>query len=128
MVAAFADRPAEAFAQILITEYRPGAGIGWHRDKPHFDEIAGVSLMAPCDFRLRRKTEIGWDRHTISLQPRCVYLLAGAARVEWEHSIPAVEGHRYSITFRTLRVQTGFPHAGLDVAPTPGRRIRCSRD
>ena len=51
-VASFACRPAEAFAQVLINEYRPGAGIGWHRDKPHFEEVAGVSLLAPCSFRL----------------------------------------------------------------------------
>ena len=32
-VAAIFDRPAEDFRQVLINEYRPGAGIGWHRDK-----------------------------------------------------------------------------------------------
>src|SRR5262249_43649567 len=54
-VAAFAGLPAEDFTQVLINEYRPGAGIGWHRDKPHFEVVAGVSLHAPCSFRLRRK-------------------------------------------------------------------------
>ena len=48
-------RPAEAFEQVLINEYRPGAGIGWHRDKAQFDEVVGVSLLAPCTFRFRRK-------------------------------------------------------------------------
>jgi alkylated DNA repair dioxygenase AlkB len=38
------DRPAETFEQILINEYRPGAGIGWRRDKPHFTDVVGVSL------------------------------------------------------------------------------------
>jgi len=102
-VAAFAAQPAEAFAQVLINEYRPGAGIGWHRDKPHFAEIAGVSLLASCDFRLRRKTGSGWERHTVTVEPRSAYLLSGAARTDWEHSIPPVEEHRFSITFRTLR-------------------------
>ncbi|TGS19244.1 alpha-ketoglutarate-dependent dioxygenase AlkB [Mesorhizobium sp. M2E.F.Ca.ET.209.01.1.1] len=103
-VAEFAGVAASEFAQLLINEYRPGAGIGWHRDKPHFELVAGVSLLAPCSFRLRRKSATAWDRETINVEPRSVYLMAGPARNEWEHSIPPVEQHRYSITFRTLRV------------------------
>ncbi len=102
-VAAFAHVPAREFAQVLINEYRPGAGIGWHLDKPHFELVAGVSLLAPCDFRLRRKNGAAWDRATIEVQPRSIYLMAGPARNEWEHSIPPVERHRYSVTFRTMR-------------------------
>ena len=102
-VAAFAHRPAEAFAQVLINEYRPGAGIGWHRDKPHFEDVAGVSLLARCSFRLRRKNGSRWDRQTIVLDPRSAYLMTGPARTDWEHSIPPLEEHRYSITLRTLR-------------------------
>ena len=50
-------RPAgDAFRQVLINEYRPGAGIGWHRDKAQFDEVVGVSLLAPCVLRFRRKS------------------------------------------------------------------------
>jgi alkylated DNA repair dioxygenase AlkB len=102
-VAGFAGRPAEEFAQVLINEYRPGAGIGWHRDKPHFDLVAGVSLSASCSFRLRRKSGNKWERETIEVARRSVYLMDGPARNEWEHSIPPVADHRYSITFRTLR-------------------------
>jgi alkylated DNA repair dioxygenase AlkB len=102
-VAAFAALPGEAFAQVLINEYPPGAGIGWHRDKPHFGDVAGVSLLVACDFRLRRKTEGGWNRQSIRIEPRSVYLLTGPARMEWEHSVPPVSALRYSITFRTLR-------------------------
>ncbi|MBZ9674449.1 alpha-ketoglutarate-dependent dioxygenase AlkB [Mesorhizobium sp. ES1-1] len=105
-VAAFAGRPAEAFAQVLINEYRPGAGIGWHRDKPHFDEVAGVSLLASCDFRLRRKNGTKWDRRTILVEPRSAYLMTGPSRSEWEHSIPPLAEHRYSITLRTLRADS----------------------
>jgi alkylated DNA repair dioxygenase AlkB len=101
-VAAFAGRPAGAFAQVLINEYRPGAGIGWHRDKPHFDEVVGVSLLAACDFRFRRKAGSGWDRQITRLAPRSAYLLSGPARNVWEHSIAPVDKHRYSITLRTL--------------------------
>jgi alkylated DNA repair dioxygenase AlkB len=102
-VAEFAGRPAAAFAQILINEYREGAGIGWHRDKPQFEEIAGVSLLASCSFQLRRRNGTKWDRETFVVEPRSVYLMAGPSRNEWEHSIPPVAQHRYSITLRTLR-------------------------
>ena len=102
-VALFAGEPAEAFAQLLINEYRPGAGIGWHRDKPQFELVAGVSLLSPCSFRLRRQNGAKWDRETIELEPRSVYLMTGPARNEGGHSIPPVEHHRYSITWRTLR-------------------------
>ncbi|WP_394890488.1 alpha-ketoglutarate-dependent dioxygenase AlkB [Mesorhizobium sp. AaZ16] len=69
-MASFAGRPAEAFAQVLINEYGPGAGIGWHRDKPHFEDVAGVSLLASCSFRLRLKRGAKWDRKTIIIEPR----------------------------------------------------------
>jgi alkylated DNA repair dioxygenase AlkB len=102
-VAGFAGRPAPAFQQVLINEYREGAGIGWHRDKPHFEEVAGLSLLAPCSFRLRRKNGAKWDRRTIIVEPRSAYLMTGVARNDWEHSIPPLSAHRYSITLRTLR-------------------------
>jgi alkylated DNA repair dioxygenase AlkB len=95
-------RPLDAFRQASINEYRPGAGIGWHRDKPHFAEVVGVSLLAPCTFRFRRKSEDGWERASLTLEPRSAYLLSGPSRTIWEHSIPPLDRHRYSITFRTL--------------------------
>jgi alkylated DNA repair dioxygenase AlkB len=101
------ERPADAFRQVLINEYRPGAGIGWHRDKAQFDEVVGVSLLAPCVFRFRRRSGETWDRRTLTVEPRSAYLLTGPSRTIWEHSIPAVDRHRYSITFRTLRGEGG---------------------
>lgn len=95
-------RPAEAFEQVLVNEYRRGAGIGWHRDKAQFDEVVGVSLLAPCTFRFRRKSGEGWDRVSLVVAPRSAYLLSGPSRTVWEHSIPPLDRHRYSITFRTL--------------------------
>ncbi|MFZ2105905.1 MAG: alpha-ketoglutarate-dependent dioxygenase AlkB, partial [Roseiarcus sp.] len=59
------DRPPEDFEQVLINEYRPGAGIGWHRDKPQFGEVVGVSLLAPCNFRLRLRSGEAWDRFSL---------------------------------------------------------------
>src|SRR3982751_1167527 len=35
-VGSIAAIPPEAFSEVLITEYRPDAGIGWHRDAPPF--------------------------------------------------------------------------------------------
>ena len=96
------DRPPEAFVQVLINEYRPGAGIGWHRDKPQFGEVVGVSLLAPCNLRLRRKSGEAWDRFSLTVEPRSAYMLAGPSRTIWEHSVPPLDRHRYSITFRTL--------------------------
>jgi alkylated DNA repair dioxygenase AlkB len=87
----------------LVTEYSPGAAIGWHKDKAEFDQVVGVSLLAPCRFRFRRKRGSEWERAAVTLLPRSVYLLDGAARSEWEHSIPGVEELRYSITFRNFK-------------------------
>ena len=94
--------PAE-LQHALVTEYEPGAAIGWHRDKDVFGDVIGVSLLSACVFRLRRKAGMKWERASITAEPRSVYLLRGAARTEWEHSIPAVDGLRYSITFRSMR-------------------------
>ncbi len=98
----FAGLDASGLRHVLLTEYGPGAAIGWHRDKAVFAEVVGVSLLAPCRFRFRRKRGTKWDRAGIALEPRSAYLLAGPARTEWEHSIPAVERLRYSITFRNV--------------------------
>jgi alkylated DNA repair dioxygenase AlkB len=101
--AAFAELPPEALQQALVSEYGPGAGIGWHRDKPVFGQVVGISLLAPCVFRFRRAAEDTWQRMNLTVEPRSAYLLNGAARWAWEHSIPPVSALRYSITFRTLR-------------------------
>lgn len=100
--AAFAQRDAEVFEQALITRYAAGAAIGWHRDRSVFDEVIGVSLGAPCRLRFRRANGARWDRAQIVALPGSAYLLSGEARYVWEHSIPAVEALRYSITFRSL--------------------------
>ncbi|HEV7906350.1 MAG TPA: alpha-ketoglutarate-dependent dioxygenase AlkB [Pyrinomonadaceae bacterium] len=102
--ATFAGMEAEEFQHVMVTEYSPGAGIGWHRDKAVFGQVVGISLLAPCVLRLRRKVgEKKWERVNVSAAPRSAYFLSGQARTEWEHSIPPVEALRYSITFRNLR-------------------------
>lgn len=100
--AAFANRSAHEVKQVGINEYRPGAGIGWHRDKPEFGDVIGVSLLMSAKMRLRKQDGQKWERRLLVLQPRSIYLLSGASRREWEHNIPPVEKLRYSIMFRTL--------------------------
>ena len=98
----FAGLPPEQLPHVLVLEYGPGAAIGWHRDKAVFGDVIGVSLLAPCRFRLRRKAGVKWERVSLVVEPRSAYLLRGPSRTEWEHSIPAVDALRYSITFRSL--------------------------
>jgi alkylated DNA repair dioxygenase AlkB len=101
----------EAFAEALITEYPEGAPIGWHRDAPMFADVAGISLGASCRMKFRPyvspkdvpRTGTRRTTHEIELAPRSAYLIRGAARRDFEHSIPPVARTRYSITFRTLR-------------------------
>jgi alkylated DNA repair dioxygenase AlkB len=100
----FAGLEGGSFVEALVTFYPVGAGINWHRDAPVFgDRIVGVSLGAPSRMQLR--TGEGQDRRVYeqTLEPRSAYLLAGPARRDWQHHIPATRGDRYSVTFRTLR-------------------------
>lgn len=90
------------FVQALINEYQPGAGIGWHRDRPVYGEVLGISLLSPCVMRFRRRQGAKWSRSAAPLEPGSVYLLSGEARRDWEHSITPMTALRYSITFRTL--------------------------
>ena len=101
--ALFAGIASAELQHALVTEYEPGAAIGWHRDKDVFGDVIGVSLLSACNFRLRKKVGTRWERASITAEPRSVYLLHGAARTEWEHSIPEVDRLRYSITFRSMR-------------------------
>jgi alkylated DNA repair dioxygenase AlkB len=118
-LAAWAMVEPEAFAMALINEYREAAPIGWHRDAPQYDIVAGLSLLSACRMRLRpyvaprhRAVETEGARarqaprkttHEIELRPRSAYLITGESRQAYEHSIPPVDSLRYSITFRTLR-------------------------
>jgi alkylated DNA repair protein (DNA oxidative demethylase) len=100
--AALAGLAAEAFVHALVIEYAPGAGIGWHRDRPVFGDVVGISLLAPAPLRFRRRHGEKWERFTLTAEPRSAYLLRGEARHDWEHSIPPLETLRYSVTLRTL--------------------------
>jgi alkylated DNA repair dioxygenase AlkB len=101
--AAFSGLTEADLPHALVTEYSPGTTIGWHRDKGVFTDVVGISLLSSCTFRLRRRIVSGWERYSQTVDARAAYLLRGASRTEWEHSIPAVETLRYSVTFRSLR-------------------------
>jgi len=110
-VAAWAGLDPAAFQMALINAYPPGAPIGWHRDAPQYDMVAGVSLLTPCRMKFRPYVSPGAAAggprraatHELHLAPRSGYLMKGVARTAYEHHIPAVTALRYSITFRTLR-------------------------
>jgi len=100
--AAVAGLDAALLQQALVTEYDAGVTIGWHRDKPMFEDVVALSFLSPCRLRLRRKRDMGWVRRMTEIAPRSLYRLSGPARHDWEHSIPPLESKRYSVTFRTF--------------------------
>jgi alkylated DNA repair dioxygenase AlkB len=111
-VAEWARVDSQALAMALINEYGPGAPIGWHRDAPQYDIVAGISLLSSCRMRLRPYVRPGTRvappgrrtaTHEIALARRSAYLMTGESRNGYEHHIPAVNALRYSITFRTIR-------------------------
>jgi alkylated DNA repair dioxygenase AlkB len=98
--AEFAGIAAEELVEGIITEYPPGAPIGWHRDVPQFEVVIGISLASSC--RMRFKPIKGGKITSIMLEPGSAYILRGPVRWQYQHSIPPVKDVRYSITFRTL--------------------------
>lgn len=101
-VAAWAGLHPSQLPNALVSRYEPGTPIGWHRDRPPYRAVLGVSLGGPASFRLRKRDGKGWKRFMQVAAPRSIYKMEGAARSNWQHSIPPVEALRYSITFRSL--------------------------
>ena len=100
--AAFAGVAPEDFVHVLLVRYDPGAGIGWHRDRPVFESVVGISLGSPAALRFRRRKPGGFDRVSVEVERRSAYLLSASARHDWEHSIAPGDTLRFSITWRTL--------------------------
>lgn len=101
--AEFAQLEPEALEQALVVRYGAGAGIGWHRDRPVFDQVFGLSLRTHCVLRFRRRNGRVFRRFGLDAPARSAYLLTGEIREEWEHSITPMAALRYSITFRSRR-------------------------
>ena len=100
---------AESFVHVLVSEYQAGTPIGWHRDKPHYGIVAGISLGSRARMRFRPVPAPGeWTRVdpksliVLDLEPRSIYLMRGDIRWRWQHSILPTKALRYSITMRTL--------------------------
>lgn len=113
-VAQRVDVQPDAITHALVTEYRPGTQLGWHRDVPDFAMVVGISLGTACRMRFRPYPPRAGQRvFALELAPRSMYVLAGAARWKWQHGVPPTPGLRYSITFRTLgeRARTPGLHA-----------------
>jgi len=105
--AAFAGLQPDDLGHVLLIRYDPGTGIGWHKDRPAFDQVIGVSLGAAADLAFRRRRADGrFDRCRVPLPARSAYLLTGPARWEWEHGIAAHASLRYSVTFRSFAAVT----------------------
>jgi alkylated DNA repair dioxygenase AlkB len=102
LAARFSGLKPDELIHTLVTEYASGAGIGWHRDKAQFGKVVALSFCAPCRLRFRRRKGESWERRAVEVARRSGYLLDGAARHVWEHSIPPMEDLRYSVTFRSL--------------------------
>ena len=103
---AWAGIAPERFSQALVAEYQPGTPLGWHRDVPDFEDIVGISLLGDAVMRFRayppdapKKSDV----LRVLLAPRSIYLLRGAARWGWQHSVAPTKQLRYSITLRTSR-------------------------
>lgn len=98
----FAGLEPGRLEQALLIRYDPGAGIGWHRDRPVFEHVVGISLGEPAMMRFRRRDGTRFRRANASLPPRGIYHLSGEVRHDWEHSIAEMQATRWSITFRSL--------------------------
>lgn len=94
--------PKHKVAEILISEYCPQAGIGWHRDAPVFDKILGISLSSTSFIHFRKYKEHS-EKFKFILEPCSAYVISDEIRWHWEHRISPVKEIRYSITLRTLK-------------------------
>jgi len=101
-VAGWLGLAAADFVHALVSEYRPGTPIGWHRDKPVYGIVVGISLAGWGRMRFR-PYEAQDARHTVALDlaPRSVYVMREAIRWDWQHSMLPTKELRYSITLRT---------------------------
>lgn len=110
--ALFGGLAEDELVHALLIRYDPGASIGWHRDRPAFEQVIGVSLGASATMRFRRRRSERFERTSMPLSPRGIYSVIGEARHEWEHSIAAMEETRWSVTFRTLSESGGQCRGG----------------
>jgi alkylated DNA repair dioxygenase AlkB len=97
IVGEFAELNPEHLQHVLVIEYGPGAGIGWHRDKAVFGDVIGVSLLSPCLIRFRRKTIAAASQDTSSRIHE-----VGTGRSRKALGGVNIEGHKIGAENRTL--------------------------
>jgi alkylated DNA repair dioxygenase AlkB len=105
-VAGAAGVEAQMLTHAMVAEYQPGVQLGWHRDVPDFELVAGLSLGSAARLQFRPyppKEPARKHYFNATLDPGSLYILRGPARWEWQHRVPPVAQLRYSVTFRTLR-------------------------
>ena len=84
---------ARTLVQALVQRYPPGAPIGWHRDSPSNELVAGVSVLRPpaCGFGAARRTPERCGRSTLA-PALCLRPRLGVVRWKWEHQVPTGRG------------------------------------
>lgn len=103
-IAHAAGLDAAELEMALVARYTPGAGIGWHRDRPQFGPtVFGVSLQSDAQMRFRRYVEATEEMYKINLEHGSAYIMSGPSRSVWQHGMNPVKELRYSITFRTIK-------------------------
>lgn len=105
-LAAWAGVAPADFVHALVSEYRPGTPLGWHRDAPQYEVVCGVSLGGPATLRFRPwpvESPKAADIVALDLAPRSAYAMRGPARWGWQHGVPPVKALRWSVTMRTAR-------------------------
>ena len=125
-ISSWIDIPTSAFVHALVSEYRPGTPIGWHRDKPVYGTVVGISMHGWGRMRFRPFAQDPDPRDVVALdlEPRSAYVMRGAIRWDWQHSMLPTKELRYSITFRTLAVGGSARPAGIPKIPTRKSDVR----
>lgn len=95
---------SQEWSQCIINVYGANSTshIPWHFDDPAFGSIVLVYTFGQARPLLMRKGDT--DDNVYSAQPKHLsrYVLSGESRDHWQHSVPAGNDWRVSITFRTL--------------------------
>jgi alkylated DNA repair dioxygenase AlkB len=105
----------EAPNYLHLIDYKPGGGIPPHVDREELGEVvAGLTLGSSRVFEFRRE-EDGDPEVRVLLCPGDLYVLSGAARHRWKHSVPftTADQHRGKVYPRSRCLSASwrrFPH------------------
>ena len=99
------------FNQCIINRYLPGQGIAPHVDSPQFEDYICCFTLGSGGTMVFQHPQHG--KFELFVEPRSVYLMSGAARYEWKHSMSGKKSDkvnnvkllretRISVTFRSV--------------------------